>query len=212
SGKWEVGSGKWENKNYNSLNNFNKTKTRIMKISNKVILLSAGVLLVGLFSFKVIHAAWKVNHKDAKITWTMPNGKHDGTISGLDATVVFDPAELEKGIIKATVEVKSIDAKNPKLNGHLQTADFFDAEKHPVISFTSEKITKTDSGFVATGKLAMRDSVHTIDVPFTFVSGEKESTIKGTMDIFAGDYGVGKKSEKGNDRVLITIEVPMSKE
>jgi polyisoprenoid-binding protein YceI len=183
-----------------------------MKISHKIILLSAGVLLAGLFSFKIINAAWKVNHKDAKITWTMPGGKHDGTISGLDATVVFDPAQLENGVIKATVEVKSIDAKNEKLNAHLQTADFFDAEKHPTISFTAEKITKTETGFVATGKLAMRDSVHTVDVPFEFVNGEKESTLKGTMDIFAGDYGVGKKSPAGNDRVVITIEVPMTKE
>jgi len=32
------------------------------------------------------------------------------------------------------------------------------------------------------------------------------------MDIFAGDYGIGKKSEKGNDRVVIGIEVPVSEE
>jgi polyisoprenoid-binding protein YceI len=183
-----------------------------MKLSHKIILFTAGILLAGLFSFKVLSAAWNVNQKDAKITWSMPNGKHDGTISGLDATVVFDPEQLEKGIIKATVEVKSIDAKNEKLNAHLQTADFFDAEKHPTISFTAEKITKSETGFIATGKLAMRDSVHVIDVPFQFIKGEKESTLKGTMDIFAGDYGIGKKSKEGNDRVVITIEVPMTKE
>lgn len=183
-----------------------------MKIQNRIILLSAGVLLAGMFSFKMLSAEWKINQKEAKITWTMPNGKHDGTISGLDAKITFDPAQAENGLIKATVEVKSIDAKNEKLNGHLLTTDFFDAEKHPTISFTAEKITKNDSGFVATGKLAMRDSVHTIDIPFKFINGEKESSIKGTIDIFAGDYGVGKKSEAGNDRVLITIEVPMIKE
>ncbi|MEO5645168.1 MAG: YceI family protein [Bacteroidia bacterium] len=94
----------------------------------------------------------------------------------------------------------------------MQTADFFDAEQHPAITFTAEKITKNDSGFVATGKLAMRDSVHTINVPFKFINGEKTSSVVGTMDIFAGDYGIGKKSAAGNDRVLVTIEVPLTKE
>ncbi|MEO5645167.1 MAG: YceI family protein [Bacteroidia bacterium] len=83
-----------------------------MKIHSKIILLSAGVLLAGLFSFQLLSSAWKVNKTDAKITWSMPNGKHDGTIGGLDATINFDPAQFENGLITATVEVKSIDAKN----------------------------------------------------------------------------------------------------
>lgn len=183
-----------------------------MKLHNKIIVLAAGVLLAGLFSFKMISAVWKVNKKDAKITWAMPNGKHDGSIGGLDAIIYFDPAQFDKGLITATVEVKTIDAKNEKLNGHLLTTDFFDAEKHPRIIFSAEKITKTETGFLATGKLAMRDSVHTIDVPFEFIKGEKGSTIKGIMDIFASDYGIMEKSETKADRVVVTIEVPMTKE
>ena len=183
-----------------------------MKIQNKVFLVVAILALTGLSSFKLLSEAWNIHQKEAKITWTMPNGKHNGTISGLDATVRFDPALSENGIIKATVQVNTIDAGNEKLNTHLQTPDFFDAVNHPVITFTAEKITKNDSGFVATGKLAMRDSIHTVDIPFKFENGETQSTMKGTMDIFAGDYGIGKKSPAGNDRVVITIEVPMVKE
>lgn len=183
-----------------------------MKIHNKIVVLTAGVLLAGLFSFKILSSAWKVNKQNAKISWAMPNGKHDGTIGGLNATVYFDPLQFEKGLITATVEVKTLDAKNEKLNAHLQTADFFDVEKYPTITFSAEKITKTETGFLATGKLALRDSVHTIAVPFNLVTGEKESTIVGTMDFFAGDYGIMKKSESGADRVVVTIEVPLTKE
>ncbi len=183
-----------------------------MKIHNKLVVLTAGILIAGTFSFKLLNAAWKVNQKDAKITWVMPNGEHNGTIGGLDATIIFDPANLETGSITATVEVKSIDAGNPKLNGHLQSVDYFDEEHHHTISFTAEKIIKSETVFVATGKLAMCDSVHTIDVPFQFINGEKESTIIGTIDILASDYGLMKKSNKMADRVVITIEVPITKE
>lgn len=183
-----------------------------MKIHNKIILLSAGVLLAGLFSFKMLSAAWKVNQKEAKISWQVQDGRHAGTISNLEATIDFDPSQLEKGIIKATVEPKTIDAGNPKLNGHLQGPDYFNVEKHPKITFTSESITKSDSGFVATGKLAIRDSIRTVSVPFQLLNAEKASTIKGTMSILASDFGLMKKSETGTDRVIITIEVPMTKE
>jgi polyisoprenoid-binding protein YceI len=183
-----------------------------MKIHNKVILFSAGVVLAGLFSFKVLSAAWKVNQKEAKISWVVQDGRHSGTIGNLEATIDFDPSQLEKGIIKATVEAQTIDAGNEKLNGHLETPEYFNVEKYPKISFTSEKIAKTDSGFVATGKLEIRDSIRTINVPFQVINGEKASTIKGTMDILASDFGLMKKSEKGTDRVIITIEVPMTKE
>jgi polyisoprenoid-binding protein YceI len=183
-----------------------------MKTTTRIVLLSAGILLAGLFSFKMLTADWNVNKTAAIITWDMPNGKHHGTISELDATITFDPAEAEKGVIKATVKAKSIDAGNLKLNDHLQTSDFFDAANHPDITFIGESIDKNDSGFVATGKLTIRDSTHTVKVPFKFIKGEKESsTIKGTMDIFAGDYGLMKKSADGNDRVVISIEVPMTK-
>jgi polyisoprenoid-binding protein YceI len=183
-----------------------------MKKYTRIALFSAGILLAGLFSFKMLNAEWNVNKTAAVITWNMPNGKHSGTISELDATITFDPSQSDKGVIKATVKASSIDAGNPKLNDHLKTADFFDAANHPDITFLGESIEKNDSGFVATGKLTIRDSTHTVKVPFKFIKGEKESsTIKGTMDIFAGDYGLMKKSSEGNDRVVISIEVPMTK-
>jgi polyisoprenoid-binding protein YceI len=183
-----------------------------MKIQNKIILLSAGVVLAGLFSFKVFSSAWKVNQTAAKISWVVQDGRHAGTISELDAMIDFDPSQLEKGIIKATVEASSIDANNEKLNAHLEGPEYFNAEKHPKITFTSDSISRNDSGFVATGKLAIRDSVRTVSVPFRIINGEKESTIKGTMDIMASDYGLMKRSATGTDRVIITIEVPVTKE
>ena len=167
---------------------------------------------VGLLSFKVITHAWNVNAKEAKITFTLPKGEHGGTVGGLTSTFEFDPAAPEKAVIKATVQVNELKTDNVDLTAHLMSADFFDAANHPTIEFTAETVAKTDSGFVATGKLHMRDSTRTVAVPFKFIQDGKKATFKGTMDIFAGDFGVGKRSEQGNDRVLVSIEVPVSEE
>lgn len=187
-------------------------KSRPMKIKHVLAISISGLLLSGLFAFKMLNSSWTISSKDAKISFTMPNGKHGGTVSGFDATIDFDAAHPELAAIKASVDVSSIETGEAKLNGHLMTTDFFDAEHHPKIYFTAEKITKNETGFLATGKLIMRDSTHIINIPFTFEQKEKQAWMKGTMDIFAGDYGIGKKSEKGSDRVVVTIEIPLTKE
>lgn len=176
------------------------------------ILATAAVLAAGLFAFTATDTKWTVNAQDAKIEFTMPNGKHGGTVSGLDASFDFDPMHPELALLKATVDVKQLKADNEKLTAHLMTNDFFDAEHHPTMTFTSEKVVANDSGFVVTGPLAIRDSVHTVSVPFTFKQDGNKATFKGSLDIFAGDYGVGQKSKAGNDRVLVSIEVPVWKE
>lgn len=43
-------------------------------------------------------------------------------------------------MIDVEIMVNSIDTKNERRNGHLRTADFFDAEKYPSITFKSSKI------------------------------------------------------------------------
>lgn len=171
------------------------------------------VLAAGLYSFKVITNAWNVNAKDAKVHFDMPNGKHNGTFTGLVSTFVFDPMDPSSAVIKATIDVNTVVTDGgADLDEHLKTADFFDAANHPTIEFIGESVAKTDSGFVATGKLHMRDSIHTTSVPFKFVQDGKKATFIGRMELYAGDYGIMKKSDKKNDLVVIDIEVPVTQE
>ncbi len=46
-------------------------------------------------------------------------------------------AKLEDGVLTGSVKVASIDLKDENFEGHLMTADFFDAEQHPEITFRS---------------------------------------------------------------------------
>jgi len=44
-------------------------------------------------------------------------------------------ATLRDGVLEGSAKVASVDVKDEQLNGHLQTPDFFDAERFPEISF-----------------------------------------------------------------------------
>ena len=53
--------------------------------------------------------------------------------------------------------VASVDVKDEQLAGHLQSPDFFDAERHPEISFRADELTLADGGTVAgSGELTIK--------------------------------------------------------
>jgi polyisoprenoid-binding protein YceI len=49
-------------------------------------------------------------------------------------------AAVEDGVLTGSAKVASVDVKDEQLNGHLQTPDFFDAERFPEITFRTSDL------------------------------------------------------------------------
>ncbi|HJQ49096.1 MAG TPA: YceI family protein [Gaiellaceae bacterium] len=49
-------------------------------------------------------------------------------------------AGVEDGVLTGSAKVASVDVKDEQLNGHLQTPDFFDAERFPEITFRTSDL------------------------------------------------------------------------
>ena len=60
----------------------------------------------------------------------------------------FD-ATLEGSALAGSARVASVDVKDEQLSGHLQSPDFFDAERYPEIGFRADGLALTDDGTVA---------------------------------------------------------------
>ncbi len=178
-------------------------------MKNKLfITLGVIVFLTTAFTTSIL---WKADSKMSIINFELPEGGKKGTFSNLETSINFDKKSLADSKITASIAIKTIDAGDEKLNAHLLSADFFDAEKFPKSTFTSTKIKSTDTGFLATGTLKMKDSTKVIELPFNFTEIDKNrATFTGTINIFASDYGVMKKG-KGKDAVVITLVVPVTK-
>lgn len=69
-----------------------------------------------------------------------------GEFQKLSGSVEFDPANVGATKISADLEVASISTGDEKRDGHLRSADFFDAEKHPTITFRSTSATAKGDG------------------------------------------------------------------
>ncbi len=97
-----------------------------------------------------------------------------GRFKVFDGTIEIDDANPANSSIEAHAETASIDTSDENRNNHLRSADFFDAEKYPTITFKSTKVEPTgDNTYQVTGDLTMHD----VTKPVTFTV-ERSETIK----------------------------------
>lgn len=82
--------------------------------------------------------------------------KVHGGFEKLSGKLVYDPAQPEKAVVEATIETASINTREAQRDAHLKSADFFDAEKFPTITFKSKRVEKLgDDELKVTGDLTI---------------------------------------------------------
>ena len=76
-----------------------------------------------------------------------------GSFTDFQATLVGG----ETPALEGSAKVASVDVKDEQLNGHLQTPDFFDAERNPEISFKATELHRSEDGTVeGSGELTIK--------------------------------------------------------
>src|ERR1700733_7568471 len=85
-------------------------------------------------------------------------GTFTGTFSDFDASV-------NDGVLKGSAKVASVQVKDPNLEAHLQSPDFFDAERHPELTFRSSSIERKGDQLLIDGEITIKG--HTQPVAIT---------------------------------------------
>jgi polyisoprenoid-binding protein YceI len=79
-----------------------------------------------------------------------------GEFTGVTGALTLDRADITNSRIEASIDAATISTHDPQRDAHLKSADFFDAEKFPALTFKSTRITKTADGELAvTGVLSI---------------------------------------------------------
>lgn len=91
-------------------------------------------------------------------------GKFD-EISG-NLNLAEDPTQ---STVEVAIKVATVNTGAPDRDNHLRSADFFDVEVHPELTFRSTKITHAgDNEFVVTGDLTIKGVTKPVDLKVTF--------------------------------------------
>jgi polyisoprenoid-binding protein YceI len=104
-----------------------------------------------------------------------------GNFTGFSGPVTLGPDGDIPTSIEGVVDAASIATREEKRDGHLRSADFFDVENHPKLTFKSTSITGSGSDFTVVGDLTIRGTT-------------KSVTLK-------GEVGGHTTDPWGNDRV-----------
>jgi len=80
-----------------------------------------------------------------------------GTFKTFDGSLESENEDFQDSSIEFTLDVNSIDTNQEQRDVHLKSADFFDVEKFPKISFKSTTFVKDGEDYVLTGDLTIKD-------------------------------------------------------
>jgi polyisoprenoid-binding protein YceI len=164
------------------------------------------------------HAQFKVRH--------LMISNVRGEFTKVTGTIALDDANPAASRINVTIDVASVSTRDPQRDAHLKSADFFDAEKFPTITFVSKEVVKSgDESYEVVGDLTIRGVTQTIDLTVEDVTPEvkdpfglfrRGASAKAT--ILRSDFGVVYNAilETGgvaiSDEVHITIDTELTRQ
>ena len=156
---------------------------------------------------------WNADPSKARITFKVggPFGTVDGSLSGLQSTILFDKNNLSASAIRASVSVKTISTGIGLRNRDIQKEKYLDSDNHPLMSFDSKNIQQTPTGYTAIGNLTIKDVTRSVAIPFTFTENGNTGVFKGGFAIQRQDYHIGKAGGSIGNTVTISLEVPVTK-
>jgi polyisoprenoid-binding protein YceI len=84
-------------------------------------------------------------------------GSFQGTFSDFDA-------RLAEGLLSGTAEVASIQVKDPNLETHLQSPEFFDVERFPQLGFDAKDISRSGDDLRVAGELTLKGHTEPVEI------------------------------------------------
>jgi polyisoprenoid-binding protein YceI len=78
-----------------------------------------------------------------------------GRFTRFSGTIELDAEDITRSTVKAELEAASISTNEEKRDAHLRSADFFDVETFPLLTFASQKVERDGDGLRVTGALTI---------------------------------------------------------
>ncbi len=102
---------------------------------------------------------WSADKIHSTVGFAVPYmaGTFQGTFSDFEA-------QLSDGALSGSAEVSSVQVKDPNLEAHLQSPDFFDAERFPQLSFGANEISRTGDDLTIAGELTLKGHTEPVEI------------------------------------------------
>lgn len=137
-----------------------------------------------------------------------------GAFTKFQGTITADRDNLEQSSVEASIEVASVNTREPKRDDHLRSKEFFSVAEYPTMNFKSKSWKKTgDDTFDVTGDLTIKNVTKEVVLKtklLGFGPGMKGAMLSGwhaTTTVNRNDFGITTFPKVLGDEVAITIDV-----
>jgi polyisoprenoid-binding protein YceI len=137
-----------------------------------------------------------------------------GKFTDYTGTISYDPNDITKSTVQFSAKVASLDTGVKQRDDHLRSADFFEVEKYPEMTFRSTRIErKSDKKFIAYGDLTLKNVTKQIALPVEFYGAIKDSQgqtrLGGSaqLNINRQDYGLKWSQTLDNGSLVVDNNV-----
>ena len=147
------------------------------------------------------------------LTGSKPTKSHAIKVNKFTGAIEIPGGKPEAGKVNVEIDMKSIEADDPKLTGHLQSPDFFETEKFPTATFTTTEIKAGgDKGatHTITGNFDLRGVKKSITFPATVTVADDKVTVKSEFVINRKDFGIvypGMADDLIRDEVVVKLDL-----
>jgi polyisoprenoid-binding protein YceI len=131
-----------------------------------------------------------------------------GHFNTWDAEISLDPANLAGSTVAITIDAATIDTRVERRDAHLKSADFFDVEKHPKITFKSTAVRpKAEGALDIEGDLTIRGTTKRVTIPATMVFYDAGlGRFRGEFVLKRTEYGVAYDSKLNPIKDEVTVQ------
>jgi polyisoprenoid-binding protein YceI len=166
--------------------------------------------LTGTYTLDASHSRVGFVARHAMIT------KVRGSFNELSGSATIDGANPAASTLEVTIQTASVDTRDGNRDGHLRSADFFDAETYPTITFVGTGFDVVDDETVnVAGDLTIKGVTHAVTIPFTFGGaavdpfGNSRVGFEGSVVVNRKDWGLTWNAALETGGVLVSDKVTL---
>jgi polyisoprenoid-binding protein YceI len=169
-----------------------------------------------------IPGTWVIDPVHSEVSFSVRHlmlSKVRGRFTSFDGRFVTGDDPLDSSV-EATVDLSSIDTNNPDRDAHVRSADFFDVEQYPTMTYRSTGVRATDNGSVVDGELSLHGVTRSVPLALevegflpTSPFGDTRVGFTASADINRNDFGVKFNMVLDNggvglsEKVHITLDI-----
>ncbi|UJL47763.1 polyisoprenoid-binding protein [Virgibacillus sp. NKC19-16] len=140
---------------------------------------------------------WNVDTAHSEIGFSVKHmmiSKAKGSFDDFSAEIEANVDDLTDSKVEVKIDVSSINTRQEGRDEHLRSADFFDVEKYPNITFVATDIKKkSDNNYDVTGDLTMIGTTKPVTFDIVFEGQSKDPMSGNTVAGFSGETTINRK-------------------